>query len=338
MANSGVNDEVVSLELPAPPGWKKMLSLYLVQFFLPKEPGTPKKNEIVFTAPTGEEITTRKQLEQYLKAHPGGPKASEFDWGTGETPRRSSRISEKVKTTPPPSEIEPVKKRSRKSSSGKKGKKEKEEEEAPEVITDIDVEMKEAEKEVKEDGKDDNAPKETEGKDETEKTDKDEAIVDGEVKPIEEQTDKDEAVVDGEVKPVEEVNEVSEIPKVPLSEVNDEKIPDGQNNEGETHEPEKTENSETNADGEESKPVQEVNEVCEIPKIPLPEVNEEKIVDGQNNEGETHGAEPTLVTEAEKDSGAEGQKGNYDNVSEKKVEAEGEVEGVVMNGCHVEGQ
>ncbi|XP_035833254.1 methyl-CpG-binding domain-containing protein 10 isoform X2 [Helianthus annuus] len=309
MANSGVNDEVVSLELPAPPGWKKM--------FLPKEPGTPKKNEIVFTAPTGEEITTRKQLEQYLKAHPGGPKASEFDWGTGETPRRSSRISEKVKTTPPPSETEPVKKRSRKSSSGKKGKKEKEEE-APEVITDIDVEMKEAEKEEKDDGKDDNAPKETEGKEETEKT------------------EKDEAIVDGEVKPVEEVNEASEIPKVPLSEVNDEKISDGQNNEGETREPEKTEKSETNADGEESKPVQEVSEVCEIPKIPLPEVNEEKIVDGQNNEGETHGAEPTLVTEAEKDGGAEGQKGNFDNVSEKKVEAEGE--SVVVNGCHVVGQ
>ncbi|KAM0063760.1 putative transcription factor & chromatin remodeling &Metalloenzymes JmjC family [Helianthus debilis subsp. tardiflorus] len=27
--------------------------------FLPKEPGTLKKNEIVFTAPTGEEITNR---------------------------------------------------------------------------------------------------------------------------------------------------------------------------------------------------------------------------------------------------------------------------------------
>ncbi|MFS7912287.1 putative Methyl-CpG-binding domain-containing protein [Helianthus anomalus] len=44
--------------------------------FLPKKVGTPKKNEIVFTAPTGEEITTRKQLDQYLKAHPGGPKIS----------------------------------------------------------------------------------------------------------------------------------------------------------------------------------------------------------------------------------------------------------------------
>ncbi|PWA58484.1 DNA-binding domain-containing protein [Artemisia annua] len=60
-----------------------------------KKGGTPGKNETVFTAPTGEEITNKKQLEQYLKSNPGGPKISEFDWTSGETPRRSSRISEK---------------------------------------------------------------------------------------------------------------------------------------------------------------------------------------------------------------------------------------------------
>ncbi|GJX28955.1 methyl-CpG-binding domain-containing protein 10-like protein, partial [Tanacetum coccineum] len=120
--------------------------------FLPKEEGTPKKNEIVFTAPTGEEITNPKELEQYLKANPGGPKLSEFDWGSGETPRRSSRISEKVKSTPTSSETEPVKKRVRKSSS-KKGKKENEEE-APEVITDLDVKMKEDEKNEKDEKND----------------------------------------------------------------------------------------------------------------------------------------------------------------------------------------
>ncbi|KAI8021845.1 Methyl-CpG-binding domain-containing protein 10 [Camellia lanceoleosa] len=68
--------------------------------FIPKKAGTPKKNEIIFTAPTGEEIINRKQLEQYLKSHPGNPAISEFDWGTGETPRRSARISEKAKTAP----------------------------------------------------------------------------------------------------------------------------------------------------------------------------------------------------------------------------------------------
>lgn len=101
--------------------WSVFISLQ----FLPKQSGTPKKNEIIFTAPTGEEISNRRQLEQYLKAHPGGPAVSEFDWGTGETPRRSARISEKAKATPL-LEAEPPKKRSRKSSASKKDSKEKE--------------------------------------------------------------------------------------------------------------------------------------------------------------------------------------------------------------------
>ncbi|XP_050366343.1 methyl-CpG-binding domain-containing protein 11-like [Argentina anserina] len=115
MATSVEKEEVVSLELPAPSGWIKK--------FVPKQSGTPKKNEIIFTAPTGEEISNKRQLEQYLKAHPGGPAVLEFDWGTGETPRRSARISEKVKATPSP-ESYPQKKRSRKTS--KKDSKEKE--------------------------------------------------------------------------------------------------------------------------------------------------------------------------------------------------------------------
>ncbi|KAL6313517.1 hypothetical protein AAG906_005468 [Vitis piasezkii] len=109
-------DEVVSMELPAPPSWKKM--------FMPKK-GTPRKNEIVFIAPTGEEINSRKQLEQYLKSHPGNLAISEFDWGTGETLRGSARISEKAKATPP-AESEPPKKRGLKSSGSKKEGKETE--------------------------------------------------------------------------------------------------------------------------------------------------------------------------------------------------------------------
>ncbi|KAJ6863558.1 hypothetical protein NC652_040177 [Populus alba x Populus x berolinensis] len=89
--------------------------------FVPKKGGTPKKGEIIFTAPTGEEIASKRQLEQYLRAHPGGPAASEFDWGTGETPRRSARISEKAKVTPV-KESEPPKKRSRKSAASKESK------------------------------------------------------------------------------------------------------------------------------------------------------------------------------------------------------------------------
>ncbi|KAL9443351.1 hypothetical protein AB3S75_016667 [Citrus x aurantiifolia] len=137
MASSdSVKEEQVSFELPAPFGWKKKI--------VPRKGGTPKKSEIVFTAPTGEEISSKKQLEQYLKAHPGGPASSEFDWGTGETPRRSARISEKAKISPA-ADNEPPKKRGRKSSASKKDGKEAEN--APESTEETkEVEMKEAEK------------------------------------------------------------------------------------------------------------------------------------------------------------------------------------------------
>ncbi|XP_074281102.1 uncharacterized protein LOC141606030 [Silene latifolia] len=129
-------EEVVSMELPAPSGWKK-------QFF-PKRGGTPKKNEIVFTAPTGEEIHNQRQLQQYLKSHPGGPPAAEFDWGTGETPRRSARISEKVKPAP---ESEPPKKKGRRSSLTKKDK--ESEASGAEETKKEDDHMEDAEKAVK---------------------------------------------------------------------------------------------------------------------------------------------------------------------------------------------
>ncbi|XP_050231990.1 methyl-CpG-binding domain-containing protein 11 isoform X1 [Mercurialis annua] len=139
--------EVISVELPAPSAWKKM--------YFPKTAGTPRKSEIMFIAPTGEEINGRKQLEQYLKSHPGNPPIAEFDWGTGETPRRSARISEKVKATPTP-EKEPAKKRSRNSSSGSKKSKE-EKDSAPEKGEgEKEVEMQDAkgvEKENEEAGK-----------------------------------------------------------------------------------------------------------------------------------------------------------------------------------------
>ncbi|XP_004241694.1 methyl-CpG-binding domain-containing protein 11 [Solanum lycopersicum] len=117
MEKGSHDDEIVSVELPAPPSWKKL--------FTPKQGGTPKKSEVVFIAPTGEEVKNRKQLEQYLKAHPGSPGISEFDWSTGETPRRSARISEKVKAMRPPSLLESPKKKRRTSSGTKKDSKEK---------------------------------------------------------------------------------------------------------------------------------------------------------------------------------------------------------------------
>ncbi|CAK9329623.1 unnamed protein product [Citrullus colocynthis] len=112
LEEQGSKEDVLFLELPAPPGWNKK--------FLPKLDGVTKKNEIIFIAPTGEEIHSKRQLDQYLKSHPGNPAPSKFDWGTGETPRRSARISEKAKATPPTPQIERPKKRTRKRALSKK--------------------------------------------------------------------------------------------------------------------------------------------------------------------------------------------------------------------------
>ena len=148
--------------------------------FVPKQSGTPKKNEIIFTAPTGEEISNKRQLEQYLKAHPGGPAVSEFDWGTGETPRRSARISEKVKATPSP-ESDPPKKRSKKTSASKKDSKEKEAvpegteetkvndvQDADKALKDNNTEMEKAD--VKENQDEDKVQDTEEGKEATDET------------------------------------------------------------------------------------------------------------------------------------------------------------------------
>nr|GMD10533.1 methyl-CpG-binding domain-containing protein 11-like [Ipomoea batatas] len=95
-------DGLLSVELPAPPSWKKLLM--------------HSGGKVVFIAPTGEEITSKRQLSQYLKSHPGNPAPSTFDWGTGDTPRRSARISGKAKANPSPPETEMPKKRRRMSS------------------------------------------------------------------------------------------------------------------------------------------------------------------------------------------------------------------------------
>ncbi|EYU28508.1 hypothetical protein ABFS82_04G214300 [Erythranthe guttata] len=103
-------DDVVSIELPAPVGWTKK--------FTPKKGGTPQRNDVVFVSPTGEEIKNKKQLDQYLKSHPGEPSASEFDWGSGDTPRRSARLSEKSKAVEAPASQSPQKKRKKSATKG----------------------------------------------------------------------------------------------------------------------------------------------------------------------------------------------------------------------------
>ncbi|XP_010907961.1 uncharacterized protein [Elaeis guineensis] len=99
--------EDVDRELTAPSGWRKKL--------MPKKGGTPRRNDVVFISPTGEEIKNKRQLDIFLRSHPGNPPSSEFDWGTGQTPRRSARINQKSKATENP-EGEKSGKRGRKAS------------------------------------------------------------------------------------------------------------------------------------------------------------------------------------------------------------------------------
>jgi hypothetical protein len=56
------------------------ISSFLILQFTPQSRG---RSEIVFVSPTGEEIKNKRQLNSYLKANPGGPTSSEFDWSTG---------------------------------------------------------------------------------------------------------------------------------------------------------------------------------------------------------------------------------------------------------------
>ncbi|XP_075634198.1 uncharacterized protein LOC142606748 isoform X2 [Castanea sativa] len=144
---------------PQPPLFYAGKSVY-VSKFNPKKSGTPRRNEVVFVSPTGEEIKSKRQLDQYLKSHPGGPSSSEFDWSTGGTPRRSSRISQKSKATESP-EAEPPKKRS-----AKKGAKEKDDndEEGEPTEEKLDAAAGEANEEVELKGKEDVREKDTEPK------------------------------------------------------------------------------------------------------------------------------------------------------------------------------
>lgn len=76
-------------DFPAPAGWQKKIAST-------KSGGTPRRGAVYFIAPDGEEIKSKRSLEGYLKSHPGCPSVTEFDWSTGETPRRSSRLSTKT--------------------------------------------------------------------------------------------------------------------------------------------------------------------------------------------------------------------------------------------------
>ncbi|GMP60141.1 hypothetical protein CsSME_00023136 [Camellia sinensis var. sinensis] len=254
-AQTLAGDELFSFELPAPPGWNKK--------FMPKKAGTPKKNEIIFTAPTGEEIINRKQLEQYLKSHPGNPAISEFDWGTGETPRRSARISEKAKAAPTLESDTPTKKRSRKSSASKKDDKEKEvaPEETEAVKGDKTEEIKKhVVKENQDEQKDETCDTEGKAKDAPE-----EAKLGQDVKMPDADESKDREAEPGNSKAVEigkgkaEEPEVQEkVEQIPVEEKPDTRIAEEKTcqMEGEVKEGQKNEEQNKSMDNEISKKVE----------------------------------------------------------------------------------
>ncbi|XP_024401767.1 cell division control protein 6 homolog B isoform X2 [Physcomitrium patens] len=74
-------------------GWKRKLS--------GKKGGTPRKKDMAFVSPDGEEISNKWQLDKYLKSHPGVAVASDFEWVVSAaatpsgTPRRSARLTPK---------------------------------------------------------------------------------------------------------------------------------------------------------------------------------------------------------------------------------------------------
>ena len=42
---------------------------------------SPGKKDVSYVAPDGEEIKTKRQMDKYLKAHPGTLTVSDFEWG-----------------------------------------------------------------------------------------------------------------------------------------------------------------------------------------------------------------------------------------------------------------
>jgi hypothetical protein len=44
---------------------------------------TPKGKGVSYVTPDGEEIRSKRQMKKYLKGHPAGPTAADFDWTSG---------------------------------------------------------------------------------------------------------------------------------------------------------------------------------------------------------------------------------------------------------------
>ncbi|CAN4096543.1 unnamed protein product [Withania somnifera] len=282
--------------------------------FLPKTGGTPKKNDIVFTAPTGEEITTRKQLEQYLKSHPGGPPIAEFDWGTGETPRRSVRITGKVKATQSPAESEPAKKRRRKSSASKDSK-DKEVPKETEAAKDDDMEeaakpekdtaAMEAEKDV-EKIQDENQNEIQDGQSKVEKKDEAQATEKDVQNKDEIQSSENDAVKENLDEGQNADGKVEDAPSVEAQVEKDVEMAD---NVGHSKDVEDARVDKTAEDSEATKVNEEKEvQVQEVEKVPTVGAQDEKDIEMTDNDIEevpadktADGPEATKINEEEKD-------------------------------------
>ncbi|KAF8086896.1 hypothetical protein N665_0609s0027 [Sinapis alba] len=326
-------DELVSIELSAPPSWKKL--------FYPKRAGTPRKTEIVFMAPTGEEISSRKQLQQYLKAHPGNPLISEFDWTTGETPRRSSRISEKVKATTPTPDKEPLLKK-RRSSLTKKDNREAAEKNqvAQQAEADKNGQTEEVVVPAVKDGLKEAAVEENKEveKSEAEKVNKEDENKEGEVvkDPMEVDSSEIEKKAEAENKEGEVVTDKKEPIEVDSSEI--EKKAEAENKEGEVvtdkKEPMEVDSSEVEKKAEEEKEG-EVTDKKETMEVATSEVENRAESGGGNPKVDTEIKEPNeVVTEidgkkklAEKETENKGSMSVEANGSETKEADEHKTDG-----------
>ncbi|CAA7057930.1 unnamed protein product [Microthlaspi erraticum] len=270
----GTEEETASVELPAPSSWKKL-------FF----PNKVKKIEIVFVAPTGEEISNRKQLEQYLKSHPGSPAIAEFDWTTSGTPRRSARISGKTKSSPSPPDKEPPKKRGRAKSSVSKKDTEGEKSEGGVVENSHVQDTEMAKDDIVAEGTPDLAPVQEVGDLVKEKAP--EPVEDGENEKVESQTEKEEETkkpVDAEEKTVEATSEEKKAESPTEKEEETKKPVDA---EEKTVEDSKTEKVESQIEKEEEtkKPVDEEEKAVEATGEEKKEIAGETEADTKDNEG-----------------------------------------------------
>lgn len=246
-------------------------------------------------APTGEEISSRKQLEQYLKAHPGNPLISEFEWTTGETPRRSSRISQKVKATTPTPDKEPLLKKRRSSLTKKDNKEAAEKNEEAAVKENMDVDK---------DGQTENAEKEKEKEGVTEIAEAEKENKEGE------KGEKEDEKAEAENKEAEVVTDKKESMEVDTSEL-EKKTESG----GGAEEPSKVEGLKDT----ELKEPQEVVAEGDGEKKPAEEKTENKgsVTTEANGEENVTPGEPNLDADAEANKGKEPKESD-----EKKSEAE----------------